>query len=217
MKALAIATLAGLLAAAPQEDEKDFAPLFNGKDHTGFKFFFAKKKDHDPAQTYKIVDGTIQCSGKPFGYMYTEKKYKNFVMRWEWKFVKPEGLTDDMKYGGNSGYLLSIQEIDGSVYGDWPKTLELQGRWKDVAQVFALGIKAKSKSDKEAREKARKPLGEWNTYEIKSTDEMITATVNGVKITEVTEYDFKGKPGHIGFQSEGGEIHWKNIRIKELP
>lgn len=214
MMKLAWAAVLGFLCVRAQEEEKGFEKLFNGKDLSGWKFFFAKPKDHDPAKSFTVKDDTVHCSGQPNGYMYTEKKYKDFVLRFDWKYVRPEGLADDMKYGGNSGYLLFVQEIDGSIFGAWPKSLELQGRWKDVAQVFNLGIKSKNAYDASSREKARKPLGEWNTYEIVSKDGVVTGTVNGIKITTVTNIDPAPQPGHICFQSEGGEIQWRNIRIK---
>ena len=212
MKRMMAAAVLGLLCVSAKQEE-GFQPVFNGKDFSGLKFFFSKT-DHDPMKTFRVEDGIIKCSGRPYGYMVTEKKYKDFILKFDWKFVRPEGIKDEKKFRGNSGYLLFIQKIDGSVYKNWPRTLELQGRWWDVAKVFALGIKAKHTSDNEARERARKPLGEWNTYEIVSKDGIVTGTVNGIKITTVTDHDFNGKAGHIGFQSEGAEIHWKNIRIK---
>ena len=57
-----------------------------------------------------------------------------------------------------------------------------------------------------------KPVGEWNTTEIICQDGAITSKVNGKDVDtgkgDLTE-------GVIGFQSEGAEIHFKNIRIKE--
>ena len=41
----------------------------------------------------------------------------------------------------------------------------------------------------------------------------VTGYLNGTLVSTVTEHDFT-EPGYIGFQSETGEIHWRNIRIK---
>ena len=40
--------------------------------------------------TFKVEDETIKCSGRSFGYMYTEKQYKDLILEFDWKFVKPE-------------------------------------------------------------------------------------------------------------------------------
>jgi hypothetical protein len=42
----------------------------------------------------------------------------------------------------------------------------------------------------------------------------VRSYLNGTLVSTITEHEFKA-PGHIGFQSEGGELHWRNIRIKE--
>jgi len=41
----------------------------------------------------------------------------------------------------------------------------------------------------------------------------VKSYLNDVLVNTVTEHPFK-EPGHIGFQSEGVELHWRNIRIK---
>ena len=65
----------------------------------------------------------------------------------------------------------------------------------------------------DARKKALKPVGEWSSYEVVVKEGTVTVTVNGAKITTVESHEWT-EAGYIGFQSEGAEIHWKNIRIK---
>lgn len=97
--------------------------------------------------------------------------------------------------------------------------IETQGRDRSVGDVFYIDAKDKTKNrhqvDKEARKKALKPVGEWSTYEVALKEGKIGVSVNGQKISEVESHEYT-EPGHIGFQSEGAEIHWKNIRIKPL-
>src|SRR6202035_2422290 len=64
-------------------DTKGFKPLFNGKDLTGWKTFLKDDKA-DPAKTFVVKDGEIQVSGEPFGFFYTDKPYKNYVIRYSW-------------------------------------------------------------------------------------------------------------------------------------
>ena len=53
--------------------------------------------------------------------------------------------------------------------------------------------------------------GDWNRYEIFLLDRSLTVFVNGVKVNEAWNLDVH--PGKIGFQSEGGEIHFRKIDL----
>src|SRR5262245_38669222 len=97
----------GLLAmqgSLPAADEGGCTKLFNGKDMTGFKLF-----PENAEATFQVKDGTIVVSGKPNGYFYTEKGYKNYVLKFDWMYTRPADLTDDEKFNGNSGCLVHIQ------------------------------------------------------------------------------------------------------------
>ena len=207
--------IAGVMAAALTlavlADEKDdgFKPIFNGKDMTGLKLVGTAEN------TWSVSDKTIHCTGKPNGYFATDKSYKNYVIRFEWKYTRPEGLKDDGDFKGNSGCLVHITGEDKV----WPQCIEVQGANKSHADIFAInGSKFTSKrpaADRQAaRKKAIKPVGEWNTTEITCQDDKITAKVNGELIDDGDGASPAG--GRIGFQSEGAEIHFRNLRIKEL-
>jgi hypothetical protein len=202
--AILSAMLAGLvlLAPAPAADEKDegFTPLFNGKDFKGWKFELGKK-GAEPEKTFTVKDGVIVVSGEPAGYFYTDKSYKNYVLRFDWQYPKKSG---------NSGVLVHIQEP----HTVWPKCVEVQGHHQSHGHIFAIqGAKGKFTTDTEAQKKAIKGVGEWNTTEITCKDGEITSKVNGVQVStgkgDVTE-------GPFGFQSEGVELLFRNIRIKEM-
>jgi hypothetical protein len=209
--ALAVAALFAI-AADDKKDDEGFKPLFNGKDFTGWKFQLeAKAKDAKPEDTWSVKDGMIICTGKPNGYFYTEKSFKNYVIRYDWRYKKPDDLKDEEKFLGNSGLLVHIT----GEHKVWPKCLEVQGMNRDHAKLIAVsGAKLDgAKFDNETLKKVRKPVGEWNTTEASIQDGSVTAKVNGTEIssgkTDLTE-------GQIGFQSEGAEIHFRNIKIKEL-
>lgn len=199
-----------LVPAAAAQDE-GFEPVFNGKDWTGIQFFLSGKSN-DETKTFSIVDGAIVCSGKPAGYWYTEKKYKDCTLRFEYRYKRPDNLASDDAFKGNSGYLFFVNE-----HKVWPYSVETQGMDRGVGDIFYIGAKNKEKNkhkvDKEARKKALKPVGEWSSYEVVCKEGKITVNVNGAKITEVESHEWT-EAGHIGFQSEGAEIHWRNIRIK---
>jgi hypothetical protein len=152
----------------------------------------------------------IICTGKVNGYIYTEKSYKNYVLRYDWRYKRPDKVEDEENFRGNSGLLVHIQGEPRI----WPKSIEVQGMNRDHGRLIGVnGAKIPSKFDRAALQKARKPIGEWNTTEASIQDGIVSAKVNGVEVDsgkgDLTE-------GQIGLQSEGAEIHFRNIRIKEL-
>src|SRR5688572_13721328 len=147
--------------------DKDFKDLFNGKDLTGWKTILAGGKEDD-GKTFSVKDGAIVVSGKPNGYFYTDKSYKNYILRYDWKFIK----------NGNSGLLVHIT----GKHTVWPKSVEVQGQQGDHGNIFAIGgAKGKFKKDAEAQKKAIK-IGEWNTTEVTVKDGDMTAKINGLVV-----------------------------------
>jgi hypothetical protein len=207
---LAAFTLAAVAANA-QKDDQGFTPLFNGKDLSGWKTFVnPKNPDVKPEDIWSVKEGVIICTGKVNGYIYTEKSYKNYVIRYDWRYKRPDKVDDEEKFTGNSGLLVHIQGEPKI----WPRCIEVQGMNRDHGKLIGVsGAKVTSKFDREALKKARKPIGEWNTTETSIQDGNIIAKVNG---TEVDAGKCELTEGQIGFQSEGAEIHFRNIKIKEL-
>ncbi len=207
-----VAGLALLLpaGAADKKDDEGFTPLFNGKDLTGLKTILTDQ-NADPAKTFVVKDEMIVVTGKPNGYFYTEKPYKNYVLRFDWRYKRPDGLTDEDKFTGNSGCLIHIQEP----HKVWPKCVEVQGMNRDHGTLLFLNCKKiEAKFDRDAKNKATKPVGEWNTTEITcGADGSITCKING---TEVSSGKGDLTEGQIGWQSEGSELHFRNIKIKEM-
>jgi len=200
-------------AAEDKADNDGFTPIFNGKDFTGWKMHLKDAKA-DPAKTWSIKDETIICTGHPAGFLYTEKNFKNCVIRYDWMFPRPKDLTDDNKFEGNSGCLVYIREPEKGVIDVWPNCVEVQGMNKRHGELLFIPRKpGEGKYDIKARDKAVKPVGEWNTTEILCQDGSITAKING---TEVSSGKGPLTEGMIGFQSEGSAVHFKNIKVKEL-
>ena len=85
--------------------------LFNGKDLTGWVSHL--KDDTDAATVWSVKDGVIACTGKPNGYLSTEKSYANYQVTVEWRFTR----------AGNTGVLVHINPPDKV----WPMCIECQG------------------------------------------------------------------------------------------
>ncbi|MBN1421063.1 MAG: DUF1080 domain-containing protein [Planctomycetes bacterium] len=64
-------------------------------------------------------------------------------------------------------------------------------------------------------ERRAKPAGEWNHYRIACEDGSIKLAVNGKVVSGGSAC--LPRKGYICLESEGGVVHFRNLRIKELP
>ncbi|MFN4261040.1 MAG: DUF1080 domain-containing protein [Gemmataceae bacterium] len=201
VRSLAGLAVAALLFTSAFAADDGFKPLFNGKDFTGFDFVMSGSAD--PAKTWSVKDGVIDCTGKPNGYIVTKDSYSNYVLQVDIRY--PE-------QAGNSGFLINCTG-DPKV---WPTCIEVQGHYNSICAIFPIGGAKGPRPpvDEAARKKAIKPHNEWNTVEIRVQNGAITSMLNGVKICESEPYELKKGP--IGFQSEGVPVQFRNMRIKEL-
>lgn len=186
--------------------------LFNGKDFDGWLFHLGKTGTENHG-TFKAVDGTIVCSGRPAGYLYTAKSYSSYTLEYEWAFKRPENLKEDKDFRGNSGCLVHIGRENALAV--WPVSIEVQGMNRDAGRILPIprSVKCKHTFDRTTLDKVRKPVGQWNKTVIDVDGGEMKVSINGSVVSTVTECELTEGP--IGFQSEGKEIHWRNIRIRE--
>jgi hypothetical protein len=197
IRRLALVSVLFLLGSASPAADDDFVKVFNGKDLAGLKIFPENAKD-----TFKVEGEVLKVSGKPNGYFYTDKSYKNFVLRFDWRY--PEKA-------GNSGLLVYIQ----TPHKVYPRCIEVQGAYGSHGTIFGIqGGKGKYTDNTEARKKALKKHDEWNTTEVTSVDGKLTAKVNGEVVCEGQTEGLTEGP--LGWQSEGAPIEFRNIVIKEM-
>ena len=214
----ALLVLVTLNAAA--DDKDGFTPLFDGKSLDDETFIVKPDKDGkkaDPKDTWSVKDGVIRCTGKPNGCMVTALDYEDYVLKVKWRFPA------DGK-GGNSGVLLHVQDENY-----WPTSIEAQlltGRAGDLLLTnppFAkLDVDKKRQNPKverhyfriETKEPVEKKLGEWNEYEITCRGGDIALAINGVKVNEGKNGNLT--KGRIALQSEGAEVHFKDVVLKSL-
>jgi hypothetical protein len=194
-----------LLAPIGTAIADEFMPLVRGDDTGSFELVSIGP------ETLKIADGEIYVSGKPNGYFATKDSYKNYVLKFEWKYDRPSDLDSDAKFRGNSGLLIHIQEP----HKVWPKCIEVQLMNANAGAILPLGgAKCKTTLDKAAQKQAIKPVGQWNQEEVSCKDGSITCKINGVEISSGTGATIDSGP--IGWQSEGAPIRLRNVMIKKL-
>ncbi|MCK4874097.1 MAG: DUF1080 domain-containing protein [Phycisphaerales bacterium] len=183
--------------------------LFNGKDLTGWTAHLYG--DAEMSDVWSVRDGILICMGKPAGYIRTETDYTNYVLRLEWRF---NPIT---KEAGNSGVLMRMIGEDKV----WPRSVEAQLHSGNAGDFWNIDdFQMKTDPDRTRGRNTRKthfaerPIGEWNEYEIIVDGSSIVLRVNGEVVNEA--WDVQEIPGKICLQSEGAEIHFRNIRLAPI-
>lgn len=120
---LVVASLAGTQEAAPVSP-KEAVALFNGKDLSGLTPWLRDTRREDPRRVFSVRDGVLHLSGDGFGYVATDKEYRDYRLVVEYKWG---ARTDGGKYVRNSGILLHATGPDGGAgKGTWMSSLECQ-------------------------------------------------------------------------------------------
>jgi len=213
-----------LLTGVPirSEDTAVFRELFNGRDLTGWVDVNTSK------DTWTVSDGLLKCTGQPIGVMRSEKQYENFILHIEWMHLEA---------GGNSGVFV-WSEGTAAPGGRLPKGMEVQMlelQWPNLhpekdgtprplgyvsGELFgANGVEAMPDNPRGRRsmsvEMRCKGKGEWNTYDVVCVDGTVKLSINGKFVNGVSHSNVK--KGYLCLESEGAPIHFRNIRILELP
>lgn len=184
--------------------EEGFTPLFNGRDFSGFQFAVT------PPSVWQVQNGVIVCAGRPNGYLYTEQSYSNYLLRFDWRYARPPGLESDEQFRGNSGVLMHIQ----GEHRVWPRCIEVQLMNRDAGNLLNVSGGTIERFHTDRRREAIKPVGEWNSMEVLSQNGRVVVTINGIIMSLGVNANLTEGP--IGWQSEGVEIHFRNLRILEL-
>jgi hypothetical protein len=210
------------LASAWSADVPQFRDLFNGRDLTGWVDV------NTSPETWKVRDGVLICSGQPIGVMRSEKQYENFILHIEWRHMEP---------GGNSGVFVWSEGVPAPgkrlPKGCEVQMLELEypylnrqpdGSPRPLAMVHGevwgtngmVTVPDNPRGNRSmSLENRCKGRGEWNTYQIVAVDGVIKLAINGKFVNGVSQATVR--KGYICLESEGAEIHFRNIRIMELP
>lgn len=179
--------------------------LFNGKDLTGWKTYGTEK--------WYVEDGLLICESGPdkaYGYLATEKHYKNFELNLEFK----------QEANGNSGVFIR-STIEGTKITGWQvevaqKRTSLEGdATGGIYESYGRGWLIKPDMEKDKNLKA----GEWNKMKIRVLDDKVTTWLNGVEMVTLTDEKIGQGEGSIALQIHDGggiKVKWRNLVLKEL-
>jgi hypothetical protein len=221
---LILPILAGLITSCSTTRESGTTTqaidLFNGRDLSGWKATLAKP-EVKLTDVWSVRDGAIVCKGEPLGFIETERAFTNFQLVVEWRWAPG-------KKPGNSGVFLRIN-------GDrkpLPRCIECQLKSGDAGDVYGFhtmgidGDKAR-RVEKKGHELGgdfigvkklnhnENPPGQWNRYELELRGGNLFVKVNGLLVNEAKNCEILAGP--IGLQSEGGEVHFRRVRVTPLP
>jgi hypothetical protein len=177
-----------------------FKKIFNGKDLTGWTIHGTEK--------WYVDNGELVCESGPdkqYGYLSTDKNYKNFILRLKFK----------LEANGNSGVFIR-SAIEGTKISGWqvevaPKDHHSGGIYESYGRGWIIKPKAED-------EKNLKP-DDWNDMRIYVLNDEVTTWLNGKQMVYLKDEKIGQGMGFIALQIHDGggiKVRWKNIRIKKL-
>ena len=177
--------------------------------------------------TWHVEKDLLICTGKPIGVMRSEKQYENFILHIEWMHMEPGGNSGTFVWsnatppeGGNlpNGVEVQMLELEwvnlNTKDGVVPPIAYVHGELFGVGGVETMTDNPRGTRSKSIENRC-KGKGEWNTYDVVCVDGVVKLSVNGKFVNGISKAT--QKKGYICLESEGAEIHFRNIRIIEMP
>jgi uncharacterized protein (TIGR03067 family) len=205
----------------PEAVVDPWAPLFNGKDLTGWFM-----EGGDPAAWQVERDELLVDSAKGarrYNFLLTKKTYSAFLLRFECQLSKEANTgvalwaTPNEKVYREGPVHLMVKLLDDPSYPNigWP-TGTLFWNLDGGGHLLPPDWRAKLK-----------PVGSWNQVEVEARAQSLRVSVNGLEVLSVRPDKLGDEPGafaglkrcsgHIGFEKgSAGVARFRKIEIKEL-
>lgn len=174
--------------------------LFNGKDLSGWTIHGTEK--------WYVDHGELICESGPdkqYGYLTTDKYYKNFVLDLDFK----------LEANGNSGVFIR-STVDGTKISGWQVEVAPPGHdTGGIYESYGRGWLIKPSAEDQ---KVLDPDG-WNHMRILANGDEVTSWLNGKQMVHLKDEKIGAGEGSIALQIHNGggiKVRWKNIKIKEL-
>ncbi len=174
--------------------------LFNGKDLTGWNIHGTEK--------WYVEDGNLICESGPdkkYGYLSTNKNYKNFVLTLQFK----------QEANGNSGVFIR-SGIEGVKISGWQiEVAPLNNHTGGIYESYGRNWLIQPKAEDEKYLK----VGKWNKLKIVANGDEVTSYLNGHQMVYFKDAKIGKGNGFIALQIHDGggiKVRWKDIKIKEM-
>lgn len=170
--------------------------------------------------TWRMEDGMLICTGKPISVLRSERMYRNFVAEFEYRH---------METPGNAGFFVWADPLPAPGV-PFTRAIEVQviegwetANYTSHGDVFAIhGAVMKPDRPHPAgwmrclpSERRANGVGEWNHFKVTAIDGKVKLEVNGKEVSG--GYDIRPRMGYLCLEAEGSEVHFRNLRIQELP
>ncbi len=200
----------------------EFRDLFNGSDLSGWVDVNTSE------ETWSVRDGLLVCTGHPIGVMRSDRQYENFVLHIEWRHMEAGGNSGVFVWSEGavpegrrlpSGLEVQMLELDWvnqhkKKDGTLPPVAYVHGELFGAGGLITTPDNPRGRRSKSIENRC-KGKGEWNVYDVVCVDGVVKLSVNGKFVNGVSHSSVK--KGYLCLESEGAEIHFRNIRIMELP
>jgi hypothetical protein len=187
-----------LISTSVQAQSKQ--KLFNGKDLSGWTIHGTEK--------WYVENGNLVCESGPdkkYGYLSTDKKYKNFILEYDFK----------LEANGNSGVFIR-SSIEGTKISGWQVEVAPPGNGTGgIYESYGRGWLTKPTAEEESSLSA----DGWNRGKIEVNNDEITTWLNGNQISNIKDAKIGAATGFIALQIHDGggiKVRWKNIHLKEI-
>jgi len=182
--------IALIVSLGDEYPEDEFVSLFDGKTLDGWHLMNSAK--------FVAEDRVIKLNGGS-GWLRSEKEYSDFILRLEFRFLKPE----------QDGGVFKKKKKDSE---NWPENYEIQvENTRRMAKIWG----AEYDLNVSLVQILLNKNGGWNEYNIKLVGSNIEVRLNGELVTTSDSMD-ELTNGYIGLQGENGFHEYRNIRIKDL-
>ena len=98
--------------------------------------------------------------------------------------------------------------------GTLPPIAYVQGELFGAGGLKAVPANPRGNRSKSLEHRC-KGKGQWNVYDVVAVDGTVKLAINGKFVNSISESSVR--KGYLCLESEGAEIHFRNIQILELP
>ena len=174
--------------------------LFNKKDLTGWTIHGTEK--------WYVEKGELICESGPdkqYGYLSTDKAYKNFELTLEFK----------QEANGNSGVFFR-SSIEGVKISGWQcEVAPLNHHTGGIYESYGRGWLIQPDSTKEKYLRT----GKWNKLKLKVVGDEVTTWLNGHQMIYIKDEKIGAGNGFIALQIHDGggiKVRWRKMKITDM-